>query len=110
MATVQMTVGPEHLTFNGGCHGGAIFALADTALGMACNADGEVAVLIDGHLNITVAVATGSVLLARAEPVNHTRRLGVYRVVISRADNGAHIGSLNATVYRTGKPLQLPTV
>jgi hypothetical protein len=40
--------------------------------------------------------------------VNHTRRLGVYRVVISRADNGAHIGSLNATVYRTGKPLQLP--
>ena len=107
-ATVQMTVGPEHLNFNGGCHGGAIFSLADTALGMACNADGEVAVLIDGHLNLTVAVAPGSVLLARAEPVNHTRRLGVYRVVISRADNGAHIGSLNATVYRTGKPLQLP--
>jgi LAO/AO transport system kinase len=109
-ATVQMTVGPEHLNFNGGCHGGAIFSLADTALGMACNADGEVAVLIDGHLNITVAVAPGSVLLARAEPVNHTRRLGVYRVVVSRADSGAHIGSLNATVYRTGKPLRFAAV
>ncbi len=109
-ATVQMTVGPQHLNFNGGCHGGAIFSLADTALGMACNAGGEIAVLIDGHISITVAVPAGTVVLARAEPVNHTRRLGVYRVLISRADSGAHIACLSATVYRTGKPVQLAAV
>jgi LAO/AO transport system kinase len=40
-ATVRMTVGPQHLNFNGGCHGGAIFSLADTALGMACNSHGD---------------------------------------------------------------------
>ena len=105
-ATVQMTVGPQHLNFNGGCHGGAIFSLADTALGMACNADGEIAVLIDGHISLTVGVAAGTVLQARAEPVTHSRRLGVYRVDIKRADNGVTVANLSATVYRTGRPVQ----
>jgi acyl-coenzyme A thioesterase PaaI-like protein len=49
----------------------------------------------------------GTVLLARAEPVNLSRKLGVYRVVISRADNGTHMANLSATVYRTGKSLQI---
>ena len=106
-ATVQMTVGPQHINFNGGCHGGAIFSLADTALGMACNSDGQIAVLIDGHISLSVGVHLGTVLLARAEPVNLSRKLGVYRVVISRADNGTHIANLSATVYRTGKSLQI---
>ncbi len=106
-ATVQMTVGPQHLNFNGGCHGGAIFSLADTALGMACNSHGEVAVLIDGNISISVGVALGTVLLARAEEVSLTRKLGVYRVVITRADNAKHIADLSATVYRTGKAVQV---
>jgi LAO/AO transport system kinase len=107
-ATVQMTVGPQHLNFNGGCHGGAIFSLADTALGMACNSQGEVAVLIDGHISVTVGVQAGTVLRAHAQPVTHTRKLGVYRVEITRADNGVHVANLSATVYRTGKPVSLP--
>ena len=105
-ATVQLTVGPEHINFNGGCHGGAIFSLADTALGMACNADGEVAVLIDGHISISVGVQLGTVLLAKASEVSLTRKLGIYRIEVSRADNGLHIANLSATVYRTGKPLR----
>ena len=45
-AEVAMTVDARHLNFNGGCHGGAIFALADTAFGLASNSHGPVAV---GH-------------------------------------------------------------
>lgn len=107
-ATVQMTVGPEHINFNGGCHGGAIFSLADTALGMACNSHGEIAVLIDGHISISVGVRQGTVLLAKASEVSMTRKLGIYRIEVTRADNGVHIANLSATVYRTGKPLQQP--
>lgn len=107
-ATVQMTVGPEHINFNGGCHGGAIFSLADTALGMACNSHGEIAVLIDGHISISVGVHQGTVLLARATEVSLTRKLGIYRIEVTRADNGLHIANLSATVYRTGKPLRQP--
>jgi len=33
-ATLAMTVGEQHLNFNGTCHGGAIFALADAAFGL----------------------------------------------------------------------------
>lgn len=105
-ATVQLTVGPEHINFNGGCHGGAIFSLADTALGMACNSHGEIVVLIDGHISISVGVQLGTVLLAKASEVSLTRKLGIYRIEVSRADNGLHIANLSATVYRTGKPVR----
>jgi len=107
-ATVQMVVGAEHINFNGGCHGGAIFSLADTALGMACNSHGEIAVLIDGHISISVGVTQGTVLLAKASEVSMTRKLGIYRIEVTRADNGVHIANLSATVYRTGKPVQQP--
>jgi acyl-coenzyme A thioesterase PaaI-like protein len=36
-AELAMTVRHDHLNFNGSCHGGAIFALADTAFGFASN-------------------------------------------------------------------------
>ena len=42
-AEVAMTVDARHLNFNGGCHGGAIFALADSAFGLASNSHGPVA-------------------------------------------------------------------
>ena len=45
-----MTVDARHLNFNGGCHGGAIFALADSAFGLASNSHGPVAAGIDAHI------------------------------------------------------------
>ena len=39
-----MTIDARHLNFNGGGHGGAIFALADSAFGLASNSHGPVAV------------------------------------------------------------------
>ena len=49
-ATVSMTVDARHLNFNGTCHGGAIFSLADTAFGLASNGHGQTATAIDAHL------------------------------------------------------------
>ena len=51
-----MTVDARHLNFNGGCHGGAIFALADSAFGLASNSHGPVAVGIDAHITFQAPV------------------------------------------------------
>jgi len=103
-ASVAMRVRPEHINFWGSCHGGAIFSLADTALGLACNSYGSVAALIDSHMTFSVAVQSGERLTARAEEVSRTRKLGVYRMEVRRED-GVLVASLTGTVYRTGKPL-----
>ena len=56
-AEVAMTVDARHLNFNGGGHGGAIFALADSAFGLASNSHGPLAAGIDAHITFQAAVA-----------------------------------------------------
>ena len=65
-AEVAMSIDARHLNFNGGCHGGAIFALADTAFGLASNSHGPVAVGIDAHITFQAPVRRGDRLVARA--------------------------------------------
>ena len=97
-----MRVGPQHLNFNGRCHGGAIFSLADSAFGLASNSHGVVAAGIDAHITYQVAVSEGDVLVARATEVSLTRKLAVYRVDVTR-DDGACVSSFTGSVYVTGR-------
>lgn len=97
--------GPQHLNFNGRCHGGAIFSLGDMALGLACNSHGTIAALIDGNISISTGVEPGDWLVAHATEVSRSRKVGVYRVDVSRASDQAHIACLSGTVYVTGKPV-----
>lgn len=106
-ATVRMRVCPQHVNFNGRCHGGAIFSLADTALGLACNSYGTIAALVDGHISISAAVEEGEWLMAHATEVSRSRKIGVYRVDITRARDNAHVASLAGTVYLIDKPVQV---
>jgi acyl-CoA thioesterase len=99
-ATVAMTVGPQHLNFNGTCHGGAIFALADAAFGLASNSHGVVAAGIDAHITYQAAANLGDELTARAAEVSRSRKLAVYRIDVARAD-GVVISSFTGTVYVT---------
>jgi acyl-CoA thioesterase len=100
-ATVTMTVEAQHLNFNGTCHGAVIFALADTAFGLASNSHGKVAAGIDAHITYQQAARAGDQLLARAVEVSRSRKLAVYRVDVTRAD-GAMLSSFTGTVYVTG--------
>jgi LAO/AO transport system ATPase len=99
-ATVAMTVGEQHLNFNGSCHGGAIFALADTAFGLASNSHGQVAAGIDAHIAYHAAAVLGDTLSATAVEVSRSRRLAVYRVDVAR-DDGTLLSSFTGTVYIT---------
>lgn len=101
-ATVEMTVGAQHLNFNGTCHGGAVFALADTAFGLASNSHGHLAAGIDAHITYQVAARAGERLVARAVEVSRSKKLAVYRVDVTRGD-GAPVSSFTGTVYVTAQ-------
>jgi LAO/AO transport system kinase len=99
-ATMRMRVGKSHLNFNGKCHGGAIFTLADSAFGIAANQYGVIAAGIDTHLTFQVAVSEGDVLTARSTEVSRTKKLAIYRVDVTR-DDGTVVSSFTGTVYLT---------
>jgi phenylacetic acid degradation protein PaaD len=99
-ARVAMTVREQHLNFNGSCHGGAIFALADAAFGLASNSHGLLAAGIDAHITYQAAASLGDELTATAVEVSRSRKLAVYRIDVIRAD-GAMISSFTGTVYIT---------
>jgi len=100
-ATVRMHVGRQHLNFNGNCHGGAIFTLADTAFGLASNSHGVIAAGIDAHATFQVAVREGDVLVARATEASLGRKLAVYRVDVLRGTD--LVATFTGTVYVTSR-------
>jgi len=105
-ATVRMRVGPQHINFNGRCHGGVIFSLGDTALGLACNSYGTIATLIDGQISIASSVEEGEWLVAHAIEVSRSRKVGSYRVNIMRGRDDSYVASMHGTVYLIDKPVQ----
>jgi acyl-CoA thioesterase len=102
-ATMALDVGGAHINFNGKCHGGAIFTLADTAFGIASNSHGMIAVGIDAHITYHVAVDRGDTLTARAAELSRTRRIAVYRIDVTRGD-GTLVAGFTGTVYVLDRP------
>ena len=97
-ATTRLRVRAEHVNFNGGCHGGVIFALADTAFGLASNSHGRLASGIDAHIGFHVGVREGDVLTAHATQISRGNKLATYRVDVTR-DDATLVASFSGTVY-----------
>lgn len=87
-----MPVRADMLNPHGTCHGGILFLLADTALGLASNApDGRG--MVPAPAFTTTATVTypapareGDVLVAVATVVQEGARVGVYDVRVRRGD------------------------
>ena len=97
-AVVRMTVGEQHMNFNGTCHGGVLFSLADTAFGLASNSHGRLAAAVDAHIGFTTPVDVGDTLTATAHELNRSNRIGTYRVDVRTADD-AMVAAFTGTVY-----------
>jgi LAO/AO transport system kinase len=102
-ATVEITLSKHHINFNGSCHGGVMFALADTAFGLASNSHGVIAAGIDEHITYQQATYEGERLVAHAYEISRSAKLAVYRVDVSRSDGGI-VSSFTGTVYLTSRP------
>ncbi|MDH3316514.1 MAG: hotdog fold thioesterase [Gammaproteobacteria bacterium] len=101
-AVVRAVVGSDHINFNGTCHGGFTFALADMAFGIASNSHGVLAAGIDAHVSYLAAAYEGDALTANAREVSRTRRVGTYAIDVARAD-GRPVARFTGTVVVSDK-------
>jgi len=99
-AVVQLAVCEQHMNFNGTCHGGVLFSLADTAFGLASNSHGRLAAAVNAHIGFTAPARVGDTLTASAREINRSNRIGTYRVDVLR-DGDEFVAAFTGTVYIT---------
>jgi acyl-CoA thioesterase len=87
-ARLSMRVRADMLNGHGMCHGGLIFALADSAFAFACNSHGVVTVASGCTIEFLSPAGEGHELVAVAEERSREGRQGVYDVDVRRADGG----------------------
>ena len=91
-ARLRMAVRADMLNGHGSCHGGMVFALADSAFAFACNSRDVVTVASGCSIEFLAPAQEGDELVAEAEERFREGRNGVYDVNVRRGD-----GSLIAT-------------
>lgn len=85
-ARLSMTVRPDMVNGHGMCHGGFIFALADSAFAFACNSYGERAVAQHCAITFLRPAMEGERLTAAAAERAHAGRSGIYDVRVTGTD------------------------
>lgn len=103
-AVVEMDVEKDSENIFKMAHGGAIFALIDSAFELAGNSSGIISVALNMNISYTKAVRPGDRLTARALEINTTRKTGLYNIDVKNQDDEM-VASSQATVYRLEKPL-----
>lgn len=85
-ATARMTVREDMVNGFDVCHGGLLFALADTAFAFACNAYDRKTVAASGNIEFLRPARLGDQLRAVAAEEHRGRRTGYYNVRIDNQD------------------------
>jgi acyl-CoA thioesterase len=82
-ARVAMRVNAAMLNGHGSCHGGIVFALADSAFAFACNSHNDSTVAAAASIDFLSAAREGDELTAAATELWRTRRNGIYEVQVT---------------------------
>jgi acyl-CoA thioesterase len=83
-AALSLAVGAHHCNGHGTCHGGVIFALADSAFAFACNSRGQSTVAMHCVVSFLAPAREGDLLTAEAREVALEGRNGIYDVRVTR--------------------------
>ena len=81
-ATVTMELRDHHCNGHGTCHGGVIFALADSAFAFACNSRNQASVAMHCTISFLAPGRAGETLTATAREVQIEGRNGIYDVAV----------------------------
>ena len=110
-ATLSMTITADMSNGHGNCHGGYIFALADSAFAFACNSYNQVAVAQHCSITYLIPGRIGDRLMATAKEVSRRGRSGIYdiRVTNQAGDHVAEFRGHSRTVQGTHLPVD-PTI
>jgi acyl-CoA thioesterase len=85
-ATLTMPIKAHMLNGHQVCHGGLIFALADSAFAFACNSYGDNTIAASGSIDFLAPGREGDLLTATAKELWRSRRTGIYEAVVTRQD------------------------
>jgi uncharacterized protein (TIGR00369 family) len=107
-AQLSMVVSAEkHTNLYGAVHGGALEALADTALGVVCATVGVRVVTVSFAMSFIKNVHAGECLLAKAKLVHHGRTTMVVKVTLfNEADE--NLAEILATMLNIGTFDEIP--
>lgn len=81
-ATVSMRVRPDMVNGHGICHGGLVFALADSAFAFACNSHGDNTVAAGAAIEFLSPAREDDVLTALASERWRAGRTGIYEIEV----------------------------
>ncbi|MEL7272256.1 MAG: hydroxyphenylacetyl-CoA thioesterase PaaI [Pseudomonadota bacterium] len=85
-ATLTLTVRDDHVNGHQMCHGGIIFALADTAFAHACNSRNYRCVAQHNTITYCAPAQLGDTLTAHATETFRQGRNGLYDVTVTGSD------------------------
>jgi acyl-CoA thioesterase len=98
-ARLAMTVREDMLNGHDVCHGGVIFALADTAFGFACNAYNQKCLTSTSTIHFAASARPGDRLTAETRERRRSGRVGVYDVSVTNRD-GEMVALFRGEAYR----------
>ena len=98
-ALLSMAVRKDMVNGHHICHGGMIFALADTAFAYACNSYNKNTVASACHIDFLAPAREGEVLEAEACERSAAGRTGVYDITV-RTQDGRNIALFRGKSYR----------
>ena len=81
-ATVTMRIRPDMVNGHGICHGGLVFALADSAFAFACNSYGDNTVAAGADIEFLLPAREGDALRAVAAERWRRGRSGIYEIEV----------------------------
>lgn len=85
-ARVSMRVRPDMTNGHGICHGGLVFALADSAFAFACNSHGANTVAAGAAIEFLRPAREGDLLTAVATERWRAGRSGIYEIEVRNQD------------------------
>ena len=100
---VAMTIRRDMINGYGMCHGGLVFALADSAFAFACNSHGDPMVAAGASIEFLAPTPLGERVTATATEVSRTARHGIYDVAVTTA-SGAVLAQFRGRCSRLRGP------
>ena len=101
-AEVTMPVRADMLNGHATCHGGFVFAVADSAFAFACNSRNHATVASGCTIDYVAPAREGDLLTATAEMRTRKGRLGVYDITVTN-QNDEVIAYFRGKSYQIGK-------
>jgi acyl-CoA thioesterase len=102
---IAMTVRADMVNGYGMCHGGIVFAFADSAFAFACNSYGDPMVAAGASIEFLAPTPRGERVIATAAEVSRSARHGIYDVAVANA-SGTVLAQFRGRCSRLRGPTQ----